>query len=129
MRIILALLALVVIHRESTEGWRVGHRGRRWEKGRGKCNEMCLHRYMQHARRLPFSTQMFESYGNTHGTSVVALPEVAVTVAVLEGDITMAAQAGDLEQLREWGLQGVRVITGEPLCAAAECGSWKTCGA
>jgi hypothetical protein len=54
--------------------------------------------------------QMIGVYSDIHGASVT------------DEMVEQVTEDGDLEQLRVWGRQGVRVTTGEPLCAAAECG-------
>jgi hypothetical protein len=57
---------------------------------------------------------MMNEYSNLHGDLSTSSEEEAVTDELVEE----MAWDGNLEQLRVWGRQGVRV-TGEPLCAAA----------
>jgi hypothetical protein len=47
----------------------------------------------------------------------------SMTVVVTEKMLNDASEAGDLEQLRVWATQGVRVTTEEPLCRAIPDGS------
>jgi hypothetical protein len=48
---------------------------------------------------------------------------LSVAVVVTEDMVNEASEAGDLEQLRVWARQGVRVTTGGPLCRAIPDGS------
>lgn len=75
------------------------------ELARGNYNYACPN---SHPHLFPITPQMADP-----------LDLSEVTEEEMEAMLTFAARTGDLEKLQEWGRQGVRVVTAQPLISAA----------